>query len=141
MENRRRKRSMTGSNVATSAVLPGHILAADRTAGAVDDEAEDHLFQIRPVVLGIAVLAERLAAFAHEAGAVMQTDYAGQTVEVIDPKTGEVRQAQDFCRGARRLVVHLRVHELQSAAARLDRRVNQGSGLLAGFPKQSSATT
>jgi transposase len=32
----------------------------------------------------------------HEAGAVMQTDYAGQTVEVIDPKTGEVRQAQIF---------------------------------------------
>jgi transposase len=32
----------------------------------------------------------------HEAGAVMQTDYAGQTVEVIDPKTGEIRQAQIF---------------------------------------------
>jgi transposase len=27
----------------------------------------------------------------HDAGAVMQTDYAGQTVEVIDPKTGEIR--------------------------------------------------
>jgi hypothetical protein len=60
MENRRRNRSMTGSNVVTSAVLPGHILAADWTAGAVDHEAEDYLFQIRPVVLGIAVLAERL---------------------------------------------------------------------------------
>lgn len=32
----------------------------------------------------------------HEAGAVMQTDYAGQTVEVIDPQTGEVRPAQIF---------------------------------------------
>jgi transposase len=32
----------------------------------------------------------------HAAGAVMQTDYAGQTVEVIDPQTGEVRQAQIF---------------------------------------------
>jgi transposase len=32
----------------------------------------------------------------HDAGAVMQTDYAGQTVEVIDPKTGEIRQAQIF---------------------------------------------
>lgn len=32
----------------------------------------------------------------HEAGAVMQTDYAGQTVELIDPQTGEVRQAQIF---------------------------------------------
>jgi transposase len=32
----------------------------------------------------------------HVAGAAMQTDYAGQTVEVIDPGTGEVRQAQIF---------------------------------------------
>lgn len=32
----------------------------------------------------------------HEAGAVMQTDYAGQTVEVIDPGTGEIRAAQIF---------------------------------------------
>ena len=32
----------------------------------------------------------------HAAGAVMQTDYAGATVEVIDPQTGEIRQAQIF---------------------------------------------
>ena len=32
----------------------------------------------------------------HAAGAVMQTDYAGPTVEVIDPQTGEVRAAQIF---------------------------------------------
>jgi transposase len=32
----------------------------------------------------------------HAAGAAMQTDYAGPTVEVIDPQTGEVRQAQIF---------------------------------------------
>ncbi|MBU6473158.1 MAG: IS21 family transposase [Alphaproteobacteria bacterium] len=32
----------------------------------------------------------------HEAGAVMQTDYAGQTVEVIHPQTGEIRPAQIF---------------------------------------------
>jgi transposase len=32
----------------------------------------------------------------HAAGAVMQTDYAGPTVEVIDPQTGEVRRAQIF---------------------------------------------
>ncbi|MBU6297252.1 MAG: IS21 family transposase [Alphaproteobacteria bacterium] len=32
----------------------------------------------------------------HEAGAVMQTDYAGHTVEVVDPETGEIRQAQIF---------------------------------------------
>jgi transposase len=32
----------------------------------------------------------------HEAGAAMQTDYAGPTVEVIDPKTGVIHQAQIF---------------------------------------------
>ena len=32
----------------------------------------------------------------HAAGAAMQTDYAGPTVEVIDPQTGEIRQAQIF---------------------------------------------
>src|ERR1700761_4750049 len=32
----------------------------------------------------------------HAAGAAMQTDYAGPTVEVIDPHTGEIRQAQIF---------------------------------------------
>ncbi len=29
----------------------------------------------------------------HAAGAVMQTDHAGPTVEIIDPQTGEIRQA------------------------------------------------
>jgi hypothetical protein len=37
-------------------------LSADRPAVAVDDEAEDHLFQVRPVVLGIAALPQRFAA-------------------------------------------------------------------------------
>jgi transposase len=32
----------------------------------------------------------------HEAGAVMQTDYAGHTVPLIDPSTGEIHQAQIF---------------------------------------------
>jgi transposase len=32
----------------------------------------------------------------HEAGALMQTDYAGPTLEVIDPHTGEIRQVQIF---------------------------------------------
>ena len=32
----------------------------------------------------------------HEAGAAMQTDYAGPTIEVIDPKTGVIHQAQIF---------------------------------------------
>lgn len=32
----------------------------------------------------------------HEAGAVMQTDYAGHTVPVVDPDTGVICQAQIF---------------------------------------------
>ncbi len=32
----------------------------------------------------------------HEAGAVMQTDYAGHTIPITDPATGAVRQAQIF---------------------------------------------
>lgn len=32
----------------------------------------------------------------HEAGAVMQTDYAGHTIPITDPATGVVRQAQIF---------------------------------------------
>ena len=32
----------------------------------------------------------------HEAGAVMQTDYAGHTIPVTDPATGAVQQAQIF---------------------------------------------
>ncbi len=32
----------------------------------------------------------------HEAGAAMQTDYAGHTIPIIDPQTGEVCEAQIF---------------------------------------------
>lgn len=32
----------------------------------------------------------------HEAGSVLQTDYAGQTVDIIDPHTGEAHPAQIF---------------------------------------------
>lgn len=32
----------------------------------------------------------------HATGAVMQTDYAGQTIPLIDPGTGEIRGAQMF---------------------------------------------
>ena len=32
----------------------------------------------------------------HEAGAAMQTDYAGPTIDVIDPQTGVIHQAQIF---------------------------------------------
>ena len=32
----------------------------------------------------------------HRAGAVMQTDYAGQTVAIVDPETGKLHEAQVF---------------------------------------------
>ena len=32
----------------------------------------------------------------HEAGAVMQTDYAGHTIPIIDPSTGVIHSAQIF---------------------------------------------
>jgi len=59
-----------------------------------------------PEGYGYTWLCERYAAFRrrasatfrnrHEAGGVMQTDYAGHTVPVVDPETGEVHEAQIF---------------------------------------------
>ena len=66
----------------------------------------------------------------HAAGAVMQTDYAGQTVEVIDPQTGEVRQAQIFVAVLGCFVADLRYGELRSATAGLDRRPDPGPVVL-----------
>src|ERR1700733_14763867 len=43
----------------------------------------------------------------HEAGAVMQTDYAGHTVEVIDPQNRRDPPSADFCGGAGSLVADL----------------------------------
>ena len=63
----------------------------------------------------------------HEAGAVMQTDYAGHTVEVIDPQNRRNPPGADFCRGARGLVADLCHGQLQSTAARLDRRPDPGA--------------
>jgi hypothetical protein len=38
-------------------------LRADRPPGAIDNQRQDHLAKIGPVILGIAMLAERLATF------------------------------------------------------------------------------
>lgn len=43
----------------------------------------------------------------HRAGENVFVDYAGQTVEVIDPETGEVRQAQVFVGGSGGVELHL----------------------------------
>src|SRR5260370_21180519 len=86
IEKRCRKRSMTGSSVVTSAVLPGHIPGSkpgDRRAFAVDDETEDHLLQVGSIVLGIAVLAERLAALAVERQARRVHEHGGNVREQI----------------------------------------------------------
>ncbi len=65
MANRLRRRSITGISVVTSAVLGPH-LRADRSPFLVDDDADDDLVQVRPVILGVAALAERGAALALE---------------------------------------------------------------------------
>ena len=58
-------------------------LGADRPAVAVDDEAEDHLLQIGPIVLGIAVLAQRLAALAVEGEAGGVHEDGGEVGEQV----------------------------------------------------------
>src|SRR3954452_3421731 len=65
--------------------VAGPHLRADRSALGVHDEAEDHLHQVRPVVLGVAALAERLPALAGEAegGGVHEDD--GEFAEQVAP--------------------------------------------------------
>ena len=62
--------------------IAGHI-GADRPAVAVDDEAEDHLLQIGPIVLGIAVLAQRLTALAVEGEAGGVHEHGGEVGEQV----------------------------------------------------------
>jgi len=56
----------------------------------------------------------------HVAGAVMQTDYAGQTVSIVGSGTGVIRQAQFFVGRAGRVALHLRPCLIQPKTARLD---------------------
>jgi len=63
--------------------VPRPHLGADRPPVAVDDEAEDHLLQIGAIVLGIAMLAERLAAFAVERQAGCVHEYDGEVGEEV----------------------------------------------------------
>ena len=81
MEKRFRKRSTTGKSDVTSAVFPGHISVQIGQPVAVDDEAEDHLLQVGAIVLGVAVLAERLAALAVEGEAGGVHEYDGEVGE------------------------------------------------------------
>ena len=79
MEKRFRKRSTTGKSDVTSAVFPPR--SVHRPPVAVDDEAEDHLLQVGAIVLGVAVLAERLAALAVEGEAGGVHEYDGEVGE------------------------------------------------------------
>ena len=58
---------------------------------------------------------------AHPAGERMFVDYAGQTVELIDGRSGEIRARAGLRRGAWALQLHLCRGELDADAARLDR--------------------
>jgi transposase len=58
---------------------------------------------------------------AHPAGERMFVDYAGQTVEVIDGRTGEIRHAQIFVAVMGASSYHLCRVELDAELARLDR--------------------
>ena len=58
----------------------------------------------------------------HVAGDKVFVDYSGKKIAIVDPATGEVREAEIFVGGARRLQLHLRRGDLDAGAARLDRR-------------------
>lgn len=75
------------------------------------------------------------------AGAVMQTDYAGQTVPVIDPATGAIYPA-DFCRGAGRLQPGLRLLPAPAKSCRTGSRARcERSPSSAVSPERSCGTT
>ena len=66
----------------------------------------------------------------HEAGAVMQTDYAGHDGGGDRSANWRNPSGADFCRGARGLIADLRHGELEPATARLDRRPDPGPVVL-----------
>ena len=57
----------------------------------------------------------------HRAGEKLFVDYAGQTVPIVDPQTGEAHDAQIFVAVLRRLQLHLRRGHLDAATPGLDR--------------------
>src|SRR5215472_17818064 len=61
-----RKRSTTGVSRVTSAVLPGHRKERKRPVGAIQHDAEHHLFEMGPIVLVLALLTQLLSSRALE---------------------------------------------------------------------------
>jgi len=58
-------------------------LGADRPSRPIDDQRQDHLLQIGSVILGIAMLAQRLAAFAIERKTGRIHEHGGEIGEEI----------------------------------------------------------
>jgi hypothetical protein len=58
----------------------------------------------------------------HAPGEKLFVDYAGQTVPITDPMTGEMRLGRHLRRGARRLQLHLQRSHLEPESAGLDRQ-------------------
>src|SRR5580692_724669 len=83
MEKRWRRRSTTGTRLPVSAVLPGHISV--HTAIALEQHGENHLAQVRPMILGIAVPAERLPAGALEIQTGRIHEYEIELGEQVTP--------------------------------------------------------
>ena len=63
--------------------IAGPQLAADWPAVVINDDAEDHLMQVRPGILGMTVVAERLAAVALEIQAGSIEDRQPDIVEQV----------------------------------------------------------
>ena len=71
MPKRSRSRRTTGTNIVTSAVLPGirpfdRLRRGDRPVRVIEHDAEHDLLQVPAVVLGVAALAQALTAGALE---------------------------------------------------------------------------
>ena len=85
MAKRRRSRSITGIRRRDVGGVAGPHLRADRPAVAVDQHGEDHLPQVGPMVLAVAVLAQRLAAGALEVQAGGVHEHQVELAEQVAP--------------------------------------------------------
>ncbi len=74
---------------------------------------------------------------AHPAGERLFVDYAGQTVEIVDGRTGEVRAAQVFVAVLGASSYTYAEATWTPVAARLDRRPSARFAFLGGVPRSS----
>ena len=104
MPKRLRRRSITGTSTADIGGVAGPHLRADRPAVGVDHHAQDHLHQVRPVILGIAPLAQARAAGADEAQRGGVHEHHRELAEQVPPGCEQLLldQVLDRARGERR---------------------------------------